>query len=232
MDGSRALEQGAVRKLADDDWSRKRFLKMVGGTGAAGALATLVAACGEEEEVKTGPGAPATEGQSDLEIVGYALLLELLEADFYRQVLASGEIKDREFADYAKKILANEEEHVDALAATEQQLAGPGVVLPKTDFESVLVGGERKILATASIIENVGASAYLGQADRILSEDVLAAALAIHTVEARHAAGLNDLARNGFKGEGNLIGSVPDGPFAKPKSMEEVMKLVKPFFAS
>ncbi len=232
MDSSRAAEQGVVHKLAADDWSRKRFLRMVGGAGAAGALATLVAACGEEEKVETGPGAPVKEGESDVAIVSYALLLELLEADFYRQAIASGEIKDREFAEYARKILLNEEEHVDALAATEQQLAGPGVVLPKTDFESVFVGGERKILATAAIVENVGASAYLGQADKILSEDVLAAALAIHTVEARHAAGLNDLARNGFKGEGNLIGSVPDGPFAKPKSMDEVMELVKPFFAS
>ncbi len=57
------------------------------------------------------------------------------------------------------------------------------------------------------------------------------AALSIHTVEARHAAALNRLAGNGFAGGGALVGSIPDGPLAKPMTMSAVLRQVKPFLA-
>ena len=88
------------------------------------------------------------------------------------------------------------------------------------------------VLATAATVENLGAAAYLGQAGRIEDKEILAAALSIHSVEARHAAALNDLAGRGFKGDGALEGSIPDGAFAKPMSMDEVLKQVKPFLAA
>ena len=47
------------------------------------------------------------------------------------------------------------------------------------------------MLETAAAVENLGAAAYLGQARRIQTKEILAAALSIHTVEARHAAALN-----------------------------------------
>ncbi|HEX2126802.1 MAG TPA: ferritin-like domain-containing protein, partial [Thermoleophilaceae bacterium] len=75
----------------------------------------------------------------------------------------------------------------------------------------------------AAEVENLGAAAYLGQAPRIKSKDVLAAALSIHSVEARHAAALNRVV-------GKTI--VPDGAFAKPASMDEVLPKVKPFLAA
>ena len=43
----------------------------------------------------------------------------------------------------------------------------------------------------AAAVENLGAAAYLGQAGNIKSKEILAAALAIHSVEARHAATIN-----------------------------------------
>jgi hypothetical protein len=79
------------------------------------------------------------------------------------------------------------------------------------------------ILETAATVENLGAAAYLGQAGRISSPEVLAAALSIHTVEARHAAALNTLV-------GKTV--VPDGAFAKPATMDEVLPQVKPFLVS
>ena len=93
---------------------------------------------------------------------------------------------------------------------------------PKTNFDAVLEGGQDMILQTAAVVENLGAAAYLGQAGRIQSKKILAAALAIHSVEARHAAALNTVV-------GKTI--VPDGAFAKPASMEEVLPQVKPFLA-
>lgn len=235
-------EGTALGDISRDASSRKRFLKLVGGTGAASALAILVAACGDDEETgTTGGGAQDTGtggGQStkadngDVEIVNYALTLEHLEADFYQQVLDSGEITDKKIAEAAKKIGMNEQEHVDALTATVEQLGGTPATAPKTKFEDVIAGGPKMILATAAQVENLGAAAYLGQAANIKSPEILAAALSIHTVEARHAAALNELAGNEFMGNDPLVGSIPDGPFAKPMTMEQVLKKVQPFIAS
>jgi hypothetical protein len=74
----------------------------------------------------------------------------------------------------------------------------------------------------AATVENLGASAYLGQAPMIQSKEILAAALAIHTIEARHAATLNSVLK---------MSPTPDGAFAKPMSMSQVLAAVKPFIA-
>jgi rubrerythrin len=237
MSKTRTREQGdgeaaALDQLAREDaGSRGQFLKMVGGAGAAGALAIFVAACGgddEEEGTSGGSGSSSSGGSSgggggskgDIAIVNYALTLEFLEADFYKQVLDSGEVKNEQVGEVAKEFLENEQEHVEALMATVEQLGGKPVKAPTTNFEDVLAGGEAMILETAATVENLGAAAYLGQAGNIKNKEILAAALSIHTIEARHAAVLNQVV-------GKTI--VPDGAFAKPASMEEVLKAVKPF---
>ena len=221
------MTQSALRELADDPSDRKRFLRMVGGAGAASAFAIFVAACGDDDEgstAGTGSSTSTSSGSSmkgDLEIVQYALTLEHLETDFYNAVIDSGVVKDKALAETAKMIRDNEQEHVDALTGTVKQLGGKPK-RPKTNFDSVLEGGEKMVLETAATVENLGAAAYLGQAGRIQSKEILAAALAIHSVEGRHAAALNTVV-------GKTI--VPDGAFAKPASMEEVLPKVKPFLA-
>lgn len=231
---------GALHALSRDASSRKGFLRLV-GAGGAGALATLLAACGDDDN-DDGGGAAATQetqpstgtqgqgGGQDLEIVNYALTLEFLEADFYQQVIDSGEIKDASIVELAKSIGENEQEHVDALMATAKQLGTPAEK-PRTKFDDVLAGGPNEILATAATVENLGAAAYLGQAGAIQDPEILAAALSIHSVEARHAAALNTLAGTGFKGDGPLQGTIPDGAFAKPMTMDEVLEQVQPFLA-
>ena len=223
------MTQSALRELADDPSDRKRFLRMVGGAGAASAFAIFVAACGDDDEGSTAGtgssmGTSTSSGSSmkaDLEIVQYALTLEHLETDFYNAVIDSGVVKDKALAETAKMIRDNEQEHVDALTGTVKQLGGKPK-RPKTNFDSVLEGGEKMVLETAATVENLGAAAYLGQAGRIQSKEILAAALAIHSVEGRHAAALNTVV-------GKTI--VPDGAFAKPASMAEVLPKVKPFLA-
>jgi rubrerythrin len=218
---------GAMRELADDPSSRKRFLRMMGGAGAASAFAIFVAACGDEDEDGAGGSSAQTETQrdmassGDLEIVQYALTLEHLETDFYNAVIEAGVITDKALAETAMMIRDNEQEHVDALTATVKQLGGTPE-RPMTNFDSVLEGGPDMILETAATVENLGAAAYLGQAGRIQSKEILAAALAIHSVEGRHAAALNSVV-------GRTI--VPDGAFAKPASMEDVLPKVQPFLA-
>jgi rubrerythrin len=200
---------------------------MMGGAGAAGALAIFLAACGDDDDSASGGGATTAPTNSesamagDLEIVQYALTLEHLETDFYNAVIDSGVITDKALAETAKMIRDNEQEHVTVLTGTVKQLGGKPK-RPKTNFDAVLEGGPKMVLETAATVENLGAAAYLGQAGRIKSKEILAAALGIHSVEARHAAALNTVV-------GKTI--VPDGAFAKPASMAEVLPKVKPFLA-
>ncbi|MGI8945567.1 MAG: ferritin-like domain-containing protein [Thermoleophilaceae bacterium] len=219
----------ALDEIRQDASSRKRFLSMVGGAGAAGALAMFMAACGDDDEDTASTSEdsrPAGGGGAvDLEIVNYALTLEYLEADFYAAVISAGVVTDKAVGEAAKMIGENEQEHVDALVATAKKLGKP-VKRPKTNFQSVIDGGEQMVLETAATVENLGAAAYLGQAGRIESKEILAAALSIHTVEARHAAALNTIVGK------TIVPDGPDGAFAKPASMEEVLPQVKPFLVS
>ncbi len=221
----------APDELTDSQSSRAQFLKVAGGTGAAGALAIFVAACGGSDK-KSSSGSSSSspkkkttsaDTKSDIAIVNYALTLEHLEAAFYKQAIESGEVKTPAVVEAAKVIYQDEQEHVAALMATVKQLGGTPAAAPKTKFDAVIKGGEKMILTTAATVENLGASAYLGQAGKIKNKDILAAALSIHTVEARHAAVLN-----------TVIGKsiVPDGAFAKPADMATVLKTVKPFIAA
>ncbi len=155
--------------------------------------------------------------------MNYALTLEYLEATFYREVLESGQIKDAKLGKVATLISKDEDEHVVALTALVKQLGGKPAPKPETNFGPTIEGGPDKILQTAASVENLGAAAYLGAAPMIKSPDVLAAALSIHSVEARHAAALNTVV-------GKSI--VPDGAFAKPADMKTVLAAVKPFIAS
>jgi len=229
------VTDSALRELADDPSSRKRFFKMLGGAGAVSAATVILAACGDEEEAASKPPAASDvkdNNNSDLKVLNYALTLEFLEADFYKQVIASGLVKDAKVVSIAKKFGETEQEHVDALTATIKKLGGKPVEAPKTKFQPTLDKGLKAVLETAATVENLGAAAYLGQAGNIKSKEVLAAALAIHSVEARHAAALNILVGRGFgDGKGGLEGALPDGAFGKPMDEAAVLKAVKPFLA-
>jgi hypothetical protein len=218
------LGDGALAKVARDDASRKKFLKMMGGTGAAGALSLFIAACGSSSNDKTTssastPAATDTNKKAsvggDLAIVNYALTLEYLEAAFYQKVIASGLFKGSALA-MIKKFGDTEQQHVTALEGTAKQLGKP-VAKPNTKFP---LKDAKSVLALAATVENLGAAAYLGQAANITSPEILAAALSIHTVEARHAAALN-----------TLLGKspTPDGGFGKPASMGQVLPIAKQF---
>ena len=229
------MTDSALRELADDPSSRKRFFKMMGGAGAVSAFGIVLAACGDDEDEGGSASTPAKssgdDNKGDLKILNYALTLEFLEADFYKQVIDSGIVKDPKVASLAKQFGETEQTHVEALKSTIEKMGGKPVSAPKTKFGPTLEKGLMAVLETAATVENLGAAAYLGAAGMIKSKDVLASALAIHSVEARHAAALNSLVGRGFGGKGGLSGSLPDGAFAKGMSEADVLAAVKPFLA-
>lgn len=220
-------ERSAPRRVARDPFSRRKFLALTGGTGAS---AALLAACGDDDDdgaattsetttdVAASDDPLADFGEGDLGIVNYALTLEYLEAGFYAAVAKSGLFKGDQLA-LIKTIGQHEQEHVDALTAAAKDLGGKPAPEPKAEFP---LDSAEEVVALAATVENLGAAAYLGQAAAIESPDILAAALAIHTVEARHASVLNVL---------NGDPPTPDGAFAMPADAATVLEEVQPFLA-
>jgi rubrerythrin len=209
-------------KQLRDPVSRRRFLAVGGGSTA---LAAFLAACGDDSGTTTttstmdsGGGASETAkfGKGDVGILNYALTLEYLETAFYADVVKSGLFKGPEL-ETIRKFGREEAEHVEALKAAVKQLGGKPAPEPKAEFP---LKSAKAVLELAATVENLGAAAYLGQAASIQSPEVLASALAIHSVEGRHAAVLNTLL-------GESI--TPDGAFAKPADVKTVLKSVEPF---
>jgi rubrerythrin len=218
---------GIVERLVRDDVDRKRFLKMAGSAGAASFGAFVLAACGSSSSSSssaTTAAAPATTSSTassstgDLGILNYALTLEYLETEFYSKVVASGFFKGK-VGDLIKTFGAQEASHVAALKAAVTKLGGTPVEEPKGKFP---ITSATQVAELAYTVENLGASAYLGQAAKIQSPEVLASALAIHSVEARHAATLGTLVKKSV---------TPQGAFAVPADMSTVLAAVKPFLA-
>ena len=224
MTDTRIESDSALAEVTQDPSSRKKFLKMMGGAGASSALAIAIAACGSSSSSssnttsseKTTSSSASTSG--DLAIVNYALTLEYLESDFYKKVISSGLFKGKEL-DAIKVFGEQENQHVQALEATAKKLGTPAKK-PQTKFP---IKDAKSTVKLAATVENLGAAAYLGQAGKIKSKEILAAALSIHSVEARHAATLN-----------LMLGKdvTPTGAFARPASMEQVLPAVKPFIVA
>jgi rubrerythrin len=218
---------GLVERLVRDDLDRKRFLKMAGTAGAASFGAFVLAACGSSSSTSssssstaaTTAAAGATSASAtstDIGILNYALTLEYLETEFYAKVLAAKLFTGKVGAlltDFAHE----EKTHVEALKGAVEKMGGTPAANPNGKFP---IENATQVAELAYTVENLGAAAYLGQAPLIQSPAVLAVALSIHTVEARHAATLGTLVKKSL---------TPDGAFAKPDSMETVLAAVKPF---
>jgi hypothetical protein len=191
--------------------SRRHFIAGAGAVVAASAAA----GCGSADEFN----GQQSENGGDIAVVNYALTLEYVESDFYDAVLESGVLTGRAL-EVVKLIREDEHEHVDALLAAAKELKEKPAQKRATDFTSVLQGGSGTILRTASDLENLGANAYLGAVPAIVSATLLESALAIHTVEGRHAAVVSHLAGRTF---------LPDGPLATPLDQDDVLPQVQRF---
>ncbi len=149
--------------------------------------------------------------KSDVAILNYALTLEYLEAAFYTEAEKMGAL-DGELALFARVVGGHERAHVKALRTT---LGRRAVKRPRFNFRGTTEDAAA-FAATAQVLEDTGVAAYAGQAPRVKADAVLQAALAIHSVEARHASWIRD------------INDDPPSPraFDRPLSMNQVLAAV------
>jgi rubrerythrin len=160
----------------------------------------------------------AQEDGGDVDVLNFALTLEYLEAAFYTQGLKRVSGLSGDVRSLAREIRDNENEHVDALAMTIQDLGGTPVKAPGVDFGDAF-SSQKAFLELAQTFEDTGVSAYNGAAPMIQSAEVLGAAGSIVQVEARHAAAIRSL--NGQP--------IADSGFDKALEQQAVLDAVDPF---
>jgi rubrerythrin len=216
---------GALRETATDAMdalngdTRSSFLRRAGLAGGAlvGGGAILGALAPSALAFSTGDRPPAKFGKGDIGILNYALTLEYLESSFYNEATTNqhrhGFIKDFQTRVFLRTVTDDENQHVKAL---KKVLGRHAVKKPKFDFHGDNAN-EAKFKSAAFTFENEGVHAYSGQAFNIKDPKVLAAALSIVTVEARHASVI------GLIRHRSEFGISPNGAFDTPYGASRVL---------
>jgi rubrerythrin len=225
--------------------SRRTFLsgsaKLLGGGALALGLGAAPAFAkgndDEDEDKKQGGKRNNGSGVSDVDILNYALVLERLEYEFYRQNLKrynesqiegasifngfGNEVRS-DIYDNLVEIRNHEKTHVQTLIKVIKSLGGKPVggstLGGQTEYDFG-VTSVKEFVATAQVLEDTGVMAYDGAIAYIHRAGLQTASATIATVEARHASYLR-----------LLNGKVPfPKPFDKPKAPRDVCEMVDPF---
>jgi rubrerythrin len=167
---------GALQEAAAHVGSRADLLRVFTAAGAALLATALV------------PDEARAADAGDVDILNYALTLEYLQSSFYTEAERLGALSGRT-ARAARTVGAVERAHVRAL---RKVLGRSAVKRPLFNFGGV-TEAQRAFLQTAVAFEDLAVAAYKGQAARIEAKPLLAAAVSIHSVEARHAAWMRHL---------------------------------------
>lgn len=157
----------------------------------------------------TAPAYAQSDALSPQQVVEYALTLEKVEADFYRRAVTAAQSGVSRVPQNVKTILVSygqdEAQHVTDLSAVLSSLGGNPdeiAIAANPNYQAILgrdpFANPVDLLLAAQYIEDLGVAAYKGQVQNLLAageagRTVLAGALEIHTVEARHAAGIRYL---------------------------------------
>ncbi len=166
---------------------------------------------------KTAYGSPTAPKDIIIDTLNFALTLEYLESNFYIKAVASGIIPAGAALTAITVIRDHENEHVNFLKSAISAAGGTPVSFTAANFDFTAHGTFPTVfsdygvlLAVAQTFEDTGVRAYKGQAGNLITNnDVLTAALQIHSVEARHAAHIRSMR----KANGSLV---PAGVMLKP----------------
>jgi hypothetical protein len=189
-----------------------------GGLVGGGALLSVLTPAAAMAAGKGRP--PAKFGNGDIGVLNYALTLEYLEVAFYNETTANNKrtafLKGAQEQAFLKRVTADENAHV---AFLKKALGSKAVKAPKVDFGET-TSSRTAFLETAVALENTGVAAYAGQALNIVNPAYVAAALSIHSVEARHASVAGLLLKP------TPASQAPNGAFDEPKTAAQVLKAV------
>ncbi len=173
---------GLVRETAEAAGIDRRDLFRKGAVGAGGLVAggaffgMLAPAEARISSKKS--------KKNDIKILQFAMTLELLEANFYRQARANNVFgDDAQLERFTRTVSAHEDDHVTFLSNALGKKRVKGL---EFDFGKAVTDRDvyRK---TAQVLEDTGVQAYLGQVANVSQAAVLRAAGSVATVEARHA---------------------------------------------
>ncbi len=197
----------------------------------AGQFVTSDVAAPEISDDRPQPDRKADDDTSDLQILNYALTLEHLEHAFYRdglEMMSDGDLASADVladygsqvqdgvADHLRTVRDHEAAHVQALTGTIEDLGGDPVAEASYNFGYQTPS---EFLGVAKALENTGVAAYKGAAPSVSNDQIFAAAIGIHSVEARHASFLNEL---------NVASPFPAG-VDEPMTMQEVTEVAGQF---
>ena len=153
-----------------------------------------------------------------VDVLNFALTLEYLEDEFYRRAQLTNESLITPMMRPAIiQINKHEAQHVNLLRAA---LGSAAVRKPNFDFTAggafPTVFSDRAVFLTvAQALEDTGVAAYKGQAGNLMSNKaVLTVALQIHSVEARHAAGIRRMRNMMVYASESMTGGVPAAVYA------------------
>ncbi|HEY4206763.1 MAG TPA: ferritin-like domain-containing protein [Puia sp.] len=263
MKALKIFEKAYEKEVMEKNFSRREALTKGLGLGLKTAAAILPLGLLDA----LGNKAQAAPSNPDIiKILNYALTLEYLEDTFYKQGLATTGLIAASDMKIFMQISKHETAHVALLKTTISTLGGTPIDQPAFDFTA---GGQfpdvftsyQRFMGLAAAFEDLGVRAYKGQAVNLVgAREVLAAALNIHSVEARHASEVRRL--RGSKGWINfaeadgLPGFIYDGEenvvqlgidvtqvttvqygavtqaFDEPLSMPPVLQIAGPFIRS
>lgn len=187
--------------------TRRNAMKRFSFIGKTLALAAVPAALGSMFKKAYG------QTNADIiDVLNFAYTLENLEAEFYKRVVsgftaigvpagpaqaALTVIRDHEVAhvNFLRTVLVSLNQTPQTFTAASFDFTGGNG--SGTGPFAAAFSNYGVMLAVAQTFEDTGVRAYKGQAGRLMSNnDVLTAALQIHSVEARHASHIRQMRRN------------------------------------
>jgi hypothetical protein len=175
---------GAIRETAEAAGvDRADFLRK-GLLGGAGFVAGGVLFNGLASPAAAAISTSRKSLANDIKIGNYALTLEYLEAEFYKQAVQNKPFSSPDFEVFAATVYDHEAAHVKALKSI---LGSKAIKKPTFDFGNA-VTDPATFARTAQALEDTGVAAYAGQGPNLKTRSIVKAALSIHSVEARHAA--------------------------------------------
>ena len=205
---------GAIREAMDEglSGSRRDLFKRLAGGGAVLSGGLLIGGL-----PKVALGAPSA--RQDVAILNFALLLEHLEAEFYKEAVALGGFGG-EVGRFARVVRDHEITHVRFLRGALGDAARPK---PTFDFGDTTTD-QATFQATAQALEDTGVAAYNGQGTR-LRRQTLGAAASIVSVEARHAAWIRRI-NNGPRYSGGSREYPAPRAFDRAKTKRQIERAV------